>query len=283
MADAFGGTIALGTDYGLGGVARRSSGSEVTLALSDGQVVRVEASKALPIAKVADLRKLLHVEFDEFHHLDWERWSDDKAGAATAFVVNQSANTYLDAATGVLRLSPNTGTTSGDNVTLRRTNAANVGRIDTFAGQRWGFWAALNNPAGFKGSIGLGRTTSAGQGVRPSPSFAFVFDPAASANVRFQHHNGGASTSDTDTGVTLASLNLSSGGVWKHFYLLWDGSVMRAYIDGVQVATVSGSALPTGTNLYQGPRMYLEGNGTAQRSVFVDAFYQLAQRRFDVL
>lgn len=151
---------------------------------------------------------------------------------------------YTSQLTGAVRLLDRTGLTTGAKVIGNNTIAvwfnvtaltANHEMIEINDSGTGGFASAIEYDTGLPGLVFLQRD---GAGAGPS------FSVAITANV------------------------------WTHAALTWDGTNLRAYINGVQVSSATGSAVTRGNwgGLQVGP-----GNGQLQDAVFYDAALSAAE------
>lgn len=213
--------------------------------------------------------------FDDFFHTfnASSTWDSTLTGNGNAY--NQSNYSYggvliTDPGDGYYRITNGGGSASTDTAYVKPRDELSWGSI--FSGrQRKHVWrAALSSTTSIKGSFGIMGGTINASGVRPGPSYVFVFD-SANSNIHFESDDNGGNISSTDTGVTLAADTF-----WNCEIHAVSGAV-TAYIDGAEVATRT-SNFPTGNDVLMYPFFWWVGNGANWRSFLVDTYIYYGDR-----
>lgn len=201
---------------------------------------------------------------DNFLYLESGLWSNGTSGAGGVFQMPAGNDSNLDDDVGLgwIRIQCGSGSTSGDNAYLVLNQQDKFGSIFGANEVRWRFRLQYNRSTSIKCAWGLANANPSS--VLPSPSAMFVVD-SANTNIRCQHDDGSASTSDQDSGVSIASLEDTSA--W--YEIRTTSSSIRFYINGTLVATQS-TNLPGGSDDRLSPAFWLEGNGANFASIFLD-------------
>jgi len=212
------------------------------------------------------------VLFDDFTTLRGysTEWSETSSGAGSSFVHNliTGSDAWMSAngGDGMLRVSNGGGTAATDKSYQRPQGYSHFGDNFWGSGRRHLWRYATSASTSVKHSFGIMGGTTVASSVTPSPSFAFVID-SANANVRFQHDDNQGNTTDTDTGVSIASV--TQNFVWAEINVV--SGAVTALIDGVQVASIT-SNHPVGNDRNMYPFFYAEGNGGTWRSLTCDVY-----------